>query len=116
MGQAFCRALHIYCEIFSLNPDILLVDEIENGLYFDGLEDFWKELMAVLRDQKVQLFATTHSRECMEAAYRAGVTTNDVGLRYLRLDRNADDPSKIIGSQFDSEAMAASLEFHQEMR
>jgi predicted ATP-dependent endonuclease of OLD family len=115
MGQAFARALHIYCEIFALQPDILLVDEIENGLYYGGLKDFWKGLIAVLEDQNVQLFATTHSRECMEAACEAnqdGKTT----LRYLRLDRKAKDPDAIVGTVFDDSTMAAALEAGQEMR
>ena len=71
LGQAFSRTLQIYCEIFANQPDIILIDEIENGLYYEGLGDFWKGLMAVLEDKNVQLFATTHSRECMEAAYEA---------------------------------------------
>ncbi|MEX2381813.1 MAG: AAA family ATPase [Opitutales bacterium] len=116
MGQAFARTLHIYCEIFALNPDILIVDEIENGLYYGGLEDFWKGLIAVLEDQQVQLFATTHSRECMEAAVRGNRSDNPAPLRYLRLDRKADDPDKIVGSQFDQKTMATALEFGQEMR
>ncbi len=115
MGQAFVRALHIYCEIFALQPDILLVDEIENGLYYGGLKDFWKGLIAVLEDQNVQLFATTHSRECMEAACEAnkdGKTT----LRYLRLDRKAKDPDTIVGTVFDDSTMASAIKFGEEMR
>jgi AAA15 family ATPase/GTPase len=114
MGQAFCRALHIYCEIFALQPDILLVDEIENGLYYGGLEDFWKGLIAVLEDQNVQLFATTHSRECMEAACQA--CPEDVNLRYLRLDRKIDNLETIVGTTFDQKTMALALEAGQEMR
>ena len=117
MGQAFARALHIYCEIFSQQPDILLVDEIENGLYYGGLEDFWKGLFAVLKDQNVQLFATTHSRECMEAAQKADASTkSDSALRYLRLDRHVDSPDKIIGTSFGSATMSEAVEFGQEMR
>ena len=117
MGQAFARALHIYCEIFSKQPDILLVDEIENGLYYGGLEDFWKGLFAVLKDQQVQLFATTHSRECMEAAQKADNSSeSEAALRYLRLDRHIDSPEKIVGTSFGSTTMAEAIEFGQEMR
>ncbi len=71
LGQAFSRTLEVYCEIFANQPKILLIDEIENGLYYEGLEDYWRGLFAVLEDQDVQFFATTHSQECMEAAHRA---------------------------------------------
>lgn len=116
MGQAFARTLQVYCEIFAQRPKILLIDEIENGLYYEGMEDYWKGLMAVLEDQDVQLFATTHSRECMEAAYRAAKDMPGDPLRYLRLDRRIDDPAKIVATTFGKEEMATAIEFNREMR
>jgi predicted ATP-dependent endonuclease of OLD family len=116
LGQAFARTLQIYCEIFANCPKILLIDEIENGLYYEGMEDFWKGLMAVLKDQDVQLFATTHSRECMEAAQRAADTIAGDPLRFLRLDRRVDDPGKIVATTFGKEEMRTAMEFNREMR
>jgi hypothetical protein len=116
LGQAFARTLQVYCEIFASQPDILLIDEIENGLYFGGLEDYWKGLMAVLEDQDVQLFATTHSRECMEAAHNAAIAMPGDPLRFLRLDRRVDDAAKIVATSFGRKEMATALEFNREMR
>jgi hypothetical protein len=116
LGQAFARTLQIYCEIFAEHPKIILIDEIENGLYYEGMEDFWKGLMAVLEDQDVQLFATTHSRECMEAAQKAASGMSGDPLRFLRLDRMVDDPSKIIGTTFGKREMETAIEFNKEMR
>lgn len=115
-GQAFARTLQVYCEIFANRPKILLVDEIENGLYFEGLEDYWKGLMAVLEDQDVQLFATTHSRECMEAAQRAAASMEGNPLRFLRLDRRVDDPQKIVATTFGQEEMQTAINSNLEMR
>lgn len=116
LGQAFGRTIQVYCEIFAKRPKILLVDEIENGLYYEGFEDYWKGLMAVLEDQDVQLFATTHSRECMEAAHRAASAMDGDPLRFLRLDRRVDDPGKIVATTFGKEEMATAIEFNREMR
>ena len=116
LGQACARTLEIYCEIFANRPKILLIDEIENGLYFEGMEDFWKGLMAVLEDQDVQLFATTHSRECMEAAYKAAASMEGDPLRFLRLDRRVDDPGKIVATTFGKDEMQTAIEFNREMR
>jgi AAA15 family ATPase/GTPase len=116
LGQAFARTLQVYCEIFAQRPKILLIDEVENGLYYEGMEDYWKGLMAVLEDQDVQLFATTHSRECMEAAYRAAKDIPSDPLRYLRLDRRIDDPAKIVATTFGKAEMATAIEFNLEMR
>jgi ABC-type branched-subunit amino acid transport system ATPase component len=116
LGQAFARTLEIYCEIFANGPKILLIDEIENGLYYEGMEDFWKGLMAVLEDQDVQLFATTHSRECMEAAHKAAASMDGDPLRFLRLDRRVDDPGKIVATTFGKEEMQTAIEFNRDMR
>jgi hypothetical protein len=116
LGQAFSRTLQVYCEIFAETPKIILIDEIENGLYYEGMEDFWKGLMAVLEDQDVQLFATTHSRECMEAAQKAASGMDGDLLRFLRLDRMVDDPSKIVGTTFGKREMETAMEFNTEMR
>jgi len=116
LGQAFARTLQVYCEIFANRPKILLIDEIENGLYYEGMEDFWKGLMAVLEDQDVQLFATTHSRECMEAAQKAASAMGGDPLRFLRLDRRIDDPGKIVATTFGKEEMETAIEFNREMR
>lgn len=117
MGQAFARALHIYCEIFAHQPDVLIIDEIENGLYHEGLDDFWRGLLQILEDRNVQLFATTHSRECMESAQRANANMPEPSrLRYLRLDRDVDQPEKIIGTSFDGDTMATAIQFGDEMR
>jgi hypothetical protein len=116
LGQAFTRTLEIYCEIFANQPKIILIDEIENGLYYEGMEDFWKGLFEVLEDQDVQLFATTHSRECMEAAHRAAGQRREYPLRFLRLDRRVDNPEKIVATTFGQEEMQTAMDSKIEMR
>ncbi len=60
--------------------------------------------------------ATTHSRECMEAADRAAKEHDDYPLRYLRLDRRVDDPSKIVGTIFAGGEMETAINSNLEMR
>jgi len=73
-------------------------------------------LFAVLEDQDVQLFDSTHSRECMEAAHRAAKEREDYPLRYLRRDRRMDDPSKIVRTTFAGEEMETAIKSNLEMR
>jgi hypothetical protein len=47
----------------------LFIDEIENGFYYKRFEPTWKAIHALAIETKGQLFASTHSRECLEAAY-----------------------------------------------
>lgn len=46
---------------------IVLVDEIENGFYFERLESIWFLLHDIAKERDSQIFASTHSRECLQA-------------------------------------------------
>lgn len=46
---------------------IVLIDEIENGLYYRQLQEMWRVLTDLARECKTQLFVTTHSKEFLEA-------------------------------------------------
>ena len=87
MGQAFNRLLHIYTEIVVSQAKILLVDEIENGIYSESLQVIWKGLLTICEQEGVQLFATTHSRECVMAAHAAAMERgmDDLCVQRLQL-------------------------------
>ena len=85
MGQAFNRILHIYAEILASKINVLLIDEIENGIFSESLPLIWKGLLAVCEQQNVQIFATTHSRECVMAAHAAAEERGKDELSVQRL-------------------------------
>lgn len=47
---------------------VLLIDEIENGMYYKGFQAFWEALHRFSIDNNAQLFVSTHSWECLKAA------------------------------------------------
>lgn len=47
---------------------VLLVDEIENGIYYKRLGSMWDSLLDFCINNNAQVFATTHSNECIAAA------------------------------------------------
>lgn len=71
MGQAFNRILHIYTHVMANRATVLLVDEIENGIFSESMPKIWKGLFALCEREGIQIFATTHSRECVMAAHEA---------------------------------------------
>lgn len=87
MGDGVQRCLDIALALVS-NPVIhLSIDELENGLHHSVLEPVWRWLAQSSLERNIQLFATTHSEECVQAACRAFSALNDDGLRVIRLDR-----------------------------
>ena len=50
------------------NPNtIWLLDEVENGIHYTNQPKFWSWLFDLATEFDVQIFATTHSREMIEA-------------------------------------------------
>jgi predicted ATP-dependent endonuclease of OLD family len=55
------------------------------------MPDVWRAIAAAATDLDVQVFATTHSHECVEAAYEATEGMAEDTFLYHRLDRVEDD-------------------------
>jgi hypothetical protein len=65
---------------------IVIIDEIENGFYFDAMPKIWKVLRDFCVRHEVQLFASTHSAECLEAAAEAA-NGHEEDFSLLRAER-----------------------------
>ncbi|HEX4420405.1 MAG TPA: AAA family ATPase [Kofleriaceae bacterium] len=75
MGDGIWRLLGIALALVNAKGGVLLVDEIDTGLHYSVLVDLWRLVLATARKLDVQVFATTHSRDCYEAL--AAVTEPD---------------------------------------
>ncbi|HET7501535.1 MAG TPA: AAA family ATPase, partial [Kofleriaceae bacterium] len=87
MGEGFQRCLEIAAAAAAHDWPTLFIDEIENGMHHLVLEPLWRWLAMMSRRRDLQVFATTHSEECIHAACRAFQSLDDDGLRVIRLDR-----------------------------
>jgi hypothetical protein len=86
MGQAFCRLLTLYMEMLATPADVLLIDEIENGLHYSVLDDVWKGIASISETRDIQIFVTTHSEECISAAAKAAPRNTTHGFSHHRLE------------------------------
>jgi hypothetical protein len=75
MGDGIWRLLGIALALVRASGGVLLVDEIDTGLHFSVLVDMWRLVYETASRLDVQVFATTHSRDCYEAL--ASVTQPD---------------------------------------
>jgi hypothetical protein len=67
MGDGIWRLLGIALALVRARSGVLLVDEIDTGLHYSVLVDMWRLVLETARSLEVQVFATTHSRDCYEA-------------------------------------------------
>ncbi|MYC28486.1 MAG: AAA family ATPase [Chloroflexi bacterium] len=112
MGDGMSRILSLALAIASAPEGTVLVDEIENGIHHSVMEKVWKAIGAFARSYDVQLFATTHSYECIGAAYRAFEADEEDELRLFRIQRNTDGQYKAV--TYDRERLGGVLELRME--
>jgi predicted ATP-dependent endonuclease of OLD family len=91
---------------------ILLVDEIENGLHYTLQPEVWRFILQVATRLNVQVFATTHSSDCVRAFQEASAESDEEGV-LIRLARKGD---RIIVGEFDEETLAVAVEGNIEVR
>ncbi|HET6406718.1 MAG TPA: AAA family ATPase [Chthoniobacteraceae bacterium] len=66
------------------NPkSVLLIDEIENGFYHDRYSSIWRTLYDMCVKNDCQIFATSHSLECLNALVDA-LPNHASDVRFLR--------------------------------
>jgi predicted ATP-dependent endonuclease of OLD family len=65
---------------------VILIDEIDNGLYYDRLPQVWSLLLRLSTQFDVQIFASTHSRECLAAALSA-IEASESAFSLIRTER-----------------------------
>jgi hypothetical protein len=87
MGDGFQRCLELGAAAAVHGWPMMFIDEVENGLHHLVLARLWRWIATISRQRNLQLFATTHSEECIYAACRAFSELGDDGLRVIRLDR-----------------------------
>lgn len=67
LGDGIWRLLALALCLVRARGGILLVDEIDTGLHYSVLSKMWTLVMKTAERLDVQVFATTHSRDCYES-------------------------------------------------
>lgn len=115
IGDGLKHILRIFVNIVYASPNgIVLLDEIENGLHYSVMKDVWRALGEFSRKHQVQVFATTHSEECIRSAQEAFMDAEENEFRYHRLDRLKDGTIEAV--TYDKEVFEYAVARHIEVR
>ncbi|NES79067.1 MULTISPECIES: ATP/GTP-binding protein [Okeania] len=82
-GDGVRRLLFMALTIAKLKDGILLIDELETAIHTEALLPSFSWLVKWCRKMNVQLFATTHSLETVDAILAASESENDLVLYRL---------------------------------
>ena len=64
-GDGMHRLLALSLGLVRAADGFLLIDEIDTGLHWTVLEDTWRLVVETARESSMQVFATTHSFDCI---------------------------------------------------
>lgn len=66
MGDGMNRILTIILALVNADDSFLLIDEFENGLHYTVQEKLWTIIFELSKELNIQVFATTHSNDCIK--------------------------------------------------
>ena len=64
-GDGMHRLLALSLALIQAADGVLLIDEIDTGLHWTVLDDMWRLVIETARKSSMQVFATTHSYDCI---------------------------------------------------
>jgi AAA15 family ATPase/GTPase len=113
MGDGMSRILRLALGLANAQGGVLIVDEIDTGLHFMAMTGMWKMLWEAAKQLDVQVFATTHSRDCWESlaevAESEGVQDDTIVIHRV-------EKRKTSSVTFNPRQMAIAVEERLEVR
>jgi hypothetical protein len=70
MGEGMWRILGLALGLVTVRGGVLLVDAIDAGLHHSVMDDMWRLVTQTAQQLDCQVFATTHSRDCLDSLAR----------------------------------------------
>ena len=113
LGTGMTRLVALMMRVAASANGVLLIDEIENGFHHTVLPKVWRAIDEAARKFNTQIFATTHSYECIMAAHEAFSQSEEYDFRLQRLERVKGEIKAI---PYDREMLEATYDTGLEMR
>jgi len=118
MGDGMLRVLQIALKLFAAKGGFLLIDEFENGLHYSVQAKVWALLFEVAERHNIQIFATTHSWDCIESFTKVALERKQTDGVLFRLGRSArtSDQGRVIATVFDEATLQHVTQAEVEVR
>lgn len=114
LGDGVVRAMSMIVAISNTENGTVLIDEIGSGIHFSYHGQIAKAISMAAEKFNVQVIATTHSYEFLEAAYHVIKSEPGIPISYMRLDRAADGTHSV--QYYDNKMLEAGLANGWEVR
>jgi AAA domain, putative AbiEii toxin, Type IV TA system/AAA domain len=106
------KILSVYSGISAIEKGVVLIDEIENGIYYEKYESVWRGIVDLCKRRNNQVFITSHSLECLKAL----VPVLEENLDDFSLIRTERRNGKCVAIHTSGASMKAAIEMGGEIR
>lgn len=113
LGNGMWRTLGIILALANAKDGMLLIDEFENGLYYTVQPSLCHLIFQMSHRLNVQVFATTHSWDCIEAFQKAAQEDSQHEGVLIRLEIKK---GRIIPTSYDERQLEIATREHIEVR
>ena len=113
MGEGMNRMLGIALALVNAKDGMLLIDEVDTGLHYSVLPDLWKLIFEVAHRLNVQVFATSHSWDCIQAFQLAAEENNEEEGIVIRLETQ---DGEVVPVTFDKRKLSIATREQIEVR
>lgn len=118
MGDGMLRLLQLVLKMFPARGGLLLIDEFENGLHYSVQKQVWDLVFELAERLDIQIFATTHSWDCIQTFARVALERQDIEGVLFRVGKSVrkSDTGKTIATVFDEDRLYQITEADIEVR
>ncbi len=113
LGEGMNRLFGLSLALVNARNGLLLIDEIESGLHYSVQLEVWRLILQMAQSLNVQVFASTHSWDCISAFQQALNDDPASDGVLIRLERRNDAHYPVI---FDKDELAIADEQAIEIR
>lgn len=114
-GDGVQKYLAIALYAFHPSTDIILIDEIENGLHFSAHQKLWNCIFASAKELGKQFFISTHNKETL-ACLSSFVSLDDECSKMLDVITLTRDADKIVPYHLSGYGLSGAIENDIEIR
>jgi ABC-type cobalamin/Fe3+-siderophores transport system ATPase subunit len=106
LGEGMNRLFGIALALANAQDGMLLIDEIDSGLHYSVQPDLWRLIFRVARQLNVQVLATTHSWDYVEAFQQASQKDAQEEGLLISLREKKGEPGEVVAILFDEQELS----------
>jgi len=96
MGDGMNRIFGYMLALVNARDGILLIDEIENGIHYSVQPNLWASIFNAAHHLNVQVFATTHSWDCITSFQKVAAENKEKNGMLIRLEAKREMTNAVL--------------------